>query len=100
MTIEKLDAAVMGINNLPRNIAPGLDIVDGDSARFFLWPFPVTRRCQGCDGKDGDNHDNPAWQKFPRGPNRHKKVVHWKTISNKRMPAFWPAWNTANPALH
>jgi UDP-3-O-acyl-N-acetylglucosamine deacetylase len=42
-TIEKLEAAIMGINNFSGYITPGLDIVDGNSARFLVWLLPVTR---------------------------------------------------------
>jgi hypothetical protein len=75
----------MGINNVSGNITPGLDIVDGDRARFFVRPLPVTRRYQGCNGNDEYNHDHPAWEIFPRGTDWHKKVVHGKTISKQPL---------------
>jgi hypothetical protein len=68
MPVEKLEAAVMGINNFPGCITPWLDIVDGGRARFFAGWLLVTRRCQGGKEKDGCHQDNPARQRFPRSP--------------------------------
>jgi hypothetical protein len=41
-TVEKLEAAVMGINNFSGHITPRLDIIDGNRAAFFVRSLPVT----------------------------------------------------------